>query len=456
MTNRSFSPAGRHSRRSAVALLAGARRRRLSSSRRRAGAARAPRARASSAIDIGGGSPRLAVPDFLAAHARRRDQGHCRHHRPGAVGRPRTSSASSTWSRATPTRRSRCRRRSTRSRSIAGASSGAEGLVHRHGAQDRAPASPSRCGCSTSPARPRRSRRNTAARPPTRGSFAHTISDEIHKQQRNLTGVARTKLTFSSDRDGERMKGTVYDRRIKEIYIADYDGANPRRITVNRSLNINPVWSSDGKAIAYTSYRRSNFPDILHPAHLRGHAARVAGARHRPHPQPPAGVVARRHQDRVHDLPRRQRGDLRDGRQRRQRAPHHAAPAASTRRRRGRRPATRSPSPRIAPARRRSTSSTPTASASRGASRPTRAGPTAPPGRRRRSTRSPTRPSPGPASTSRSTTSPPAPRAASPTARARTRARRSRRPAATSPSRRPAWATSRSSSSAATATVCAR
>jgi TolB protein len=92
--------------------------------------------------------------------------------------------------------------------------------------------------------------------------FAHTISDEIHKQQRNLTGVARTKLTFSSDRDGERMKGTVYDRRIKEIYIADYDGANPRRITVNRSLNINPVWSSDGKAIAYTSYRRSNFPDL--------------------------------------------------------------------------------------------------------------------------------------------------------------------------------------------------
>ena len=99
----------------------------------------------------------------------------------------------------------------------------------------------------------------TAANPRV---FAHTISDEIHKLQRNLTGVARTKLTFSSDRDGERMKGTVYDRKIKEIYIADYDGANPRRITINRSLNINPVWSSDGKAIAYTSYRRANMPDL--------------------------------------------------------------------------------------------------------------------------------------------------------------------------------------------------
>jgi TolB protein len=100
----------------------------------------------------------------------------------------------------------------------------------------------------------------TAANPRV---FAHTIADEIHKQQRSLNGVARTKLTFSSDRDGERMKGTVYDRGVKEIYIADYDGANQRRITVNRSLNITPVWSMDGKAIAYCSYRRNNFPDIF-------------------------------------------------------------------------------------------------------------------------------------------------------------------------------------------------
>ena len=93
--------------------------------------------------------------------------------------------------------------------------------------------------------------------------YAHTIADEIHKQQRQLTGVARTKLTFSSDRDGERLRGTIEIRGIKEIYMADYDGANPRRLTVNRSLNITPVWSADGKAIAYTSYRRNNAPDIF-------------------------------------------------------------------------------------------------------------------------------------------------------------------------------------------------
>jgi TolB protein len=86
--------------------------------------------------------------------------------------------------------------------------------------------------------------------------YAHTISDEIHKSQRALNGVARSKLTFDSDRDGERMTGTVQNRNIKEIYIADYDGENQKRVTVGRTLNITPRWSPDARSIAYTSYRR--------------------------------------------------------------------------------------------------------------------------------------------------------------------------------------------------------
>ena len=92
--------------------------------------------------------------------------------------------------------------------------------------------------------------------------YAHTVSDEIHQQQRALRGVARTKLTFASDRNREKISGPVQNRDVKEVYVADYDGENPRRVTTNRQLNITPVWAPDARGIAYTSYRRG-YPDIF-------------------------------------------------------------------------------------------------------------------------------------------------------------------------------------------------
>jgi TolB protein len=97
--------------------------------------------------------------------------------------------------------------------------------------------------------------------------YSHTISDEIHMQQLALNGVARTRLAFSSDRNQESIVHAVAKRDVQEIYYADYDGANPRRVTNTTTLNITPVWSPDSKVIAYTSYRPSGtfgtFQDIV-------------------------------------------------------------------------------------------------------------------------------------------------------------------------------------------------
>jgi TolB protein len=85
--------------------------------------------------------------------------------------------------------------------------------------------------------------------------IAHQASDDIVALTQNR-GVARTKVAFTSDRDSTK------EKRSKELYIVDYDGFNPRRVTVNQSLNILPNWSSDGRSLAYVSYRLGS-PEIF-------------------------------------------------------------------------------------------------------------------------------------------------------------------------------------------------
>ena len=81
------------------------------------------------------------------------------------------------------------------------------------------------------------------------------------KEQRGLNGIARTKIAFSSDRDGDRIRGPVGDRGISNIYMSDYDGARQQRVTISKSLDISPVWSPDSRSIAFASWR-TGYQDI--------------------------------------------------------------------------------------------------------------------------------------------------------------------------------------------------
>jgi TolB protein len=93
--------------------------------------------------------------------------------------------------------------------------------------------------------------RRYSGKPENPRVFAHQASDDIMGLTQ-FKGVARTRIAFVSDRDATK------DRRSKELYIVDYDGFNPRRVTVNGSLNILPAWSPDGGGLAYVSYRQGS------------------------------------------------------------------------------------------------------------------------------------------------------------------------------------------------------
>ncbi|MCU0604827.1 MAG: Tol-Pal system beta propeller repeat protein TolB [Desulfobacterales bacterium] len=63
-------------------------------------------------------------------------------------------------------------------------------------------------------------------------------------------GIFNSKIAFVSTGSGK-----------KEIYICDFDGYNPTRVTYNDSISLFPSWSSDGQHLAYTSYKGGK-PDI--------------------------------------------------------------------------------------------------------------------------------------------------------------------------------------------------
>ncbi len=80
--------------------------------------------------------------------------------------------------------------------------------------------------------------------------LAHYFAGQIYEELTGRKGIFATRLLFVSARGGN-----------KEVFTADYDGRNVRRLTRNRAINLSPRWSPDGKKIIYTSYKKG--PPVL-------------------------------------------------------------------------------------------------------------------------------------------------------------------------------------------------
>jgi TolB protein len=76
------------------------------------------------------------------------------------------------------------------------------------------------------------------------------FANDIIQMLTGHEGIFDTQIAFVSSGSGH-----------KEIYIADFDGHDPEPFTKTGSITLFPAWSSDGKWLAYTDYKRGK-PDL--------------------------------------------------------------------------------------------------------------------------------------------------------------------------------------------------
>jgi len=79
---------------------------------------------------------------------------------------------------------------------------------------------------------------------------AHQFVDDIVQILTGHKGIATSTIAFVSSRSGR-----------KEVYLADYDGANGRQLTHDNALSVSPALSPNGRRLAYTGYQ-AGYADI--------------------------------------------------------------------------------------------------------------------------------------------------------------------------------------------------
>jgi TolB protein len=75
--------------------------------------------------------------------------------------------------------------------------------------------------------------------------IGHRFADEIIFQFTGIEGVFNTRIAYVSNSGG----------RFKEIFVSHLDGSEKIQVTNNRTINLSPTWTPDGRSILYTSYK---------------------------------------------------------------------------------------------------------------------------------------------------------------------------------------------------------
>jgi len=112
---------------------------------------------------------------------------------------------------------------------------------------------------------------------------AHALADDIVLAINHCPGIGRTKIAFKATAGGS-----------SEVYIADFDGHNPRPVTADHSIVAGPVWVPGRLGLYYVSYKLGN-PDIFSHNLATGQRAVFAGfggSNLSPAPSPDGSKVA--------------------------------------------------------------------------------------------------------------------------------------------------------------------